>query len=153
MVNTANLPKHDIRKYQDIVKLTDSNWIDWKDVIETVLVNRGLWRITSSDEGLLLDSRPPHPAIPSALTEADIEKLIEKQEAWDDRDGAARSQILLNLSPRVRLKVRGVRTAAEIWDKLLQEFESHDENRISAVRLIYDSKNAVIGKSANISMN
>jgi hypothetical protein len=59
MANTAHLPKHDIRKYQDVVKLTDSNWIDWKDVIETVLVNRGLWRITSRDEGLLLDSRPP----------------------------------------------------------------------------------------------
>jgi hypothetical protein len=137
MTTTAGqLPKHDLRKYRDTIKLDEDNWTDWSDIKEAVLLERGLWKITIGK-----DLRPLDPA--AAATQNEKEAALKLIEEWEDRDSAARTQIIQNLMPSVRNKVRGAKMAAEVWNKLKAEYESKDPERIFAVRTRYD--NLVLG--------
>jgi hypothetical protein len=133
---TGQLPKHDLRKYCDTIKLDEDNWTDWSDIKEAVLRECGLWKTTIGS-----DLRPLDPA--AAATQTEKEAALKSIEEWEDRDSAARTQVIQNLMPSVRNKVRGAKTAAEVWKKLKAEFESKDPERIFAVCTRYD--NLILG--------
>lgn len=121
-----SIPKHDVHKFRDHVKLTETNWVDWSVVAELSLAERGLWRITNGSE--------PRPT--PIVDDSERQLLID---AWDEKDQHARAQIIPNLSVEVRTKVRGKVTAAAIWSRLVSEFQSTDPEAINAVRMQYDT--------------
>lgn len=120
------LAKHDIHKFQDTVKLTEENWVDWSDVMKGVLGERGLWGVTNGKE--------LKPVIIAGGTVTGVEVA-----AWDDKDNAARNQLVRNLSPEIRTKTRKAETSAEVWKTLTAEFESKDPDVVAAVRTAYDN--------------
>jgi len=86
-----------------IDELTDSNHTAWKQRIELVLQDRGLWKYVTGK------CEPP----------------TEKKafEAWEEKDQAAKAQILLTVSDHILMSVRGAKTSKEAWTKIASTFE------------------------------
>src|ERR1700761_1080834 len=120
---TIALAKHDIRKYRDVIKLNEDNWVDWSDVMLSTLDERGLLGVTDG----------------TAVEPAGTAVLPDVIAAWKDQDTAARNQIILNISPEIRSRVRDAKSAKGVWDKLVEEFESKDPDRVAAVRMKYEN--------------
>src|ERR1700744_3599609 len=119
---TTLLPYETQRAQPIPVVLDDHNWKDWKSLVECALDYRTLGDITY-DGG----KADPYPIDAPANATADKKAEVkDAQVMWRDRDAAARNQLLPYLSPKIRAKVRSASTAAQLWSKLLDEFESRD---------------------------
>jgi hypothetical protein len=110
--------------------LDERNWIDWKDILTSTNKERGIWSVTVGT-----DTRPPTPS----NQDPDRDRILVKITEWEDRDAAARNQMISNMTPTIRAKCRSADTAAGVWKKLIEEFESTDPERVAILRSKYEN--------------
>jgi len=94
--------------------LKGNNWLPWKTRIDAILTKEKLSRLVYGSE------KRPVAADPGKVTGEETSRMNE----WDDKDGKARSIIVLNISDSEMIYVMGAKTAAEMWKKLTSVKES-----------------------------
>ena len=106
-----------------IPKLRDdgSNWSDYQPRVERALGVKGLWRhvegtavapkpyVVQSEVHVLADGKTP-------ATEDQIELKETKIAEYDKREYLAQHIILSTTSTRLGVKIKGLKTAKEMWD-------------------------------------
>lgn len=118
----VSIPKYEVHKYRDTVKLTESNWSDWSFVMEHTLKERGLWKITTGSEKL------------TSIT-------VDTKDAWEAKDASSINQMIQNMTPEIRskVKVQDCKTSEAVWSALTKYYLSRDPNRVFAKKLKYEN--------------
>ncbi|MGH7240582.1 MAG: reverse transcriptase domain-containing protein, partial [Candidatus Saccharimonadales bacterium] len=93
-----------------VEKLNSSNFSHWKQRLQMILMDRGLWE--------LVDGSEPAPVV-RAGDEASQQKLKE----WRKRDQAATAQIGLTVSNSELSHIKGAKTARATWNKICDVYE------------------------------
>ena len=120
-------------KFRATIKLNDSNWVDWSDIAIGTLKERGLWLIASGKETAPVEVNP---------ADAGFTNYLVNLELWEDKDVAARNQLLENMEPEIRSRIRAApksESSHGVWSEHLKENESQDPDRIAAVVTQYDN--------------
>jgi hypothetical protein len=94
--------------------LKGNDWLPWKTRIDAILTKDKLSRIVNGTE------KRPTAADPEDPKEEELAKMTY----WDDKDGNARSVIVLNISDSEMVYVIGAETTAEMWKRLKSVKES-----------------------------
>lgn len=95
-------------------KLNGSNFTNWKFKIQTLLEGANAWAIVTGDEQK-----------PAATTQT---------EDWEKRENKAKVLLKMSVKDNVIAHIRDCKSSAEIWTKIKNLYETHNTNRVLALK-------------------
>eukprot|EP00253_Pinus_taeda_P024154 PITA_24154 len=95
-------------------KVNGSNFTNWKFKIQTLFKGANAWAIVTGDE--------QKPA------------AAQQKEDWEKRENKAKSLLKMSMKDNVIAHIRDCKSSAEIWTKIKNLYETHNTNRVLALK-------------------
>ncbi|KAI0558634.1 gag-polypeptide of LTR copia-type [Gracilaria domingensis] len=101
-----------------IVRLNDTNYIEWEHQIALILSGEGLWEYVSGEKRM-----------PNA------DAALEEMKAWKRKDHQAMAHITCTVESVAKPTIFDARSSAEMWNKLKTKYEGRNKASLHSLRL------------------
>lgn len=107
------------------VKLSDNNYLLWKQQVEAVVMGHGLEHHLADDQDIPLQF----------ISEGENEKINPTFLSWRRQDQLLSAWIQASLSESIMVSVVGLHTCKDVWKALERNFSSRSKAKIMQYKL------------------